>query len=87
MRVFVFPEVQLLNYVSRSDMVQILLYAFQVHNEQINDLLDPSQRNLQVYSNLEQETNSAFGVCLWIAVNLSNSVILDKRECWQWYPC
>jgi kinesin family protein 15 len=59
----------------------------EVHNEQINDLLDPSQRNLQVYSNLEQETNSAFGVCLWIAVNLSNSVILDKRECWQWYPC
>jgi hypothetical protein len=58
----------------------------QVFNEQINDLLDPSQRNLQVLS-LHKEAALKSAIVLLYADNLFISIPLDKRNDWQWYPC
>ena len=53
-----------------------------VHNDQINDLLEPS------YVTCRYIFNKKLQLLLVYADITSNfTLFLDKRECWQWYPC
>ena len=55
----------------------------QVHNKQINDLLEPSQHDLQVYFLFDKEMILHLPLLLVYAGILSNFIPLDNRECGQ----
>jgi hypothetical protein len=59
----------------------------QVFNEQINDLLDPSQRNLQVYILTQESCTEVCNCTTLYGYLIDLHSFIDKRNDWQWYPC